>query len=833
MNDCLRTYILQFLYKDGNGWAIVNARTPQQAENIFKIQTKFNKPKVTSIKESKWYGENMQLVYEGTTITGNLSPYDLAVMEGYVGSLDEWLKTLKGEKGDPGEKGDKGDTFTYEDLTEEQLDKIGEHVPLNDYYTKEETNSKVESISPLIVHCAQVQGVASELYLPDVEYTTAMSAYTSGRDIIIYNVNFGYLKMTVSTEGLLIATSQTFGDSNYVFSWTPNVEPMYGDPRYGIIQQTVTRLATEEELTNYQPKLIAGAGIDITNNVISATGGGGTGIESIEQTVTSDESGGINVVTITMSDSRTADFEVMNGKKGDKGDKGDQGPKGDSGVHLGDVAIADDLDTDDPQQVLSARQGKVLGNVVYGGGVNLFNADDPTNGQMQFYSRVLSHKIYTSSRTIYTKGSRALLVYDSNDTQLSYILKESNTAGAMDKYTIADNLDFAYIRVGYTASTVVVDNDVSLHQFYYGNSVSSLFAFASPTMFNVVNPDTETFGTQMLYNRYVASDMMLVKGVNVVTVKGVNFYQLYDDGLNAVASRVELIADTSYRVETNGAVWIRLGASSLEVLRGAVLVLRDLSLNVSVPSEANFIEYVLRHINKTSSYNGTKIAVGGDSIAHGYNDEKAMGGWSGRVAKALGAELVSYTYTGASVCKRTALPEMSQYSLVERSKQIAESSDEYSAILLAYGTNDFGNATPISPLADVIATSEDEYNFTSALFYSLKRIVDAKPNANVFVVNLLARDGNSPDDANAYNEMLTEVANYLAIPVLDVRRNSGINPNVPSMKTAFMPDGLHPNAAGYERIARCIVQDGLINCYNAVPSSQTELTDNEINTICV
>ena len=130
MNDCLRTYILQFLYKDGNGWAIVNARTPQQAENIFKIQTKFNKPKVTSIKESKWYGENMQLVYEGTTITGNLSPYDLAVMEGYVGSLDEWLKTLKGEKGDPGEKGDKGDTFTYEDLTEEQLDEIGEHVIL-------------------------------------------------------------------------------------------------------------------------------------------------------------------------------------------------------------------------------------------------------------------------------------------------------------------------------------------------------------------------------------------------------------------------------------------------------------------------------------------------------------------------------------------------------------------------------------------------------------------------------------------------------------------------------------------------------------------------------
>lgn len=40
--------------------------------------------------------------------------------------------------------------------------------------------------------------------------------------------------------------------------------------------------------------------------------------------------------------------------------QGKDGKPGKDGVSLGDVAIADDLDTDDPQQVLSARQGKVL-----------------------------------------------------------------------------------------------------------------------------------------------------------------------------------------------------------------------------------------------------------------------------------------------------------------------------------------------------------------------------------------------------------------------------------------------------------------------------------------
>ena len=46
--------------------------------------------------------------------------------------------------------------------------------------------------------------------------------------------------------------------------------------------------------------------------------------------------------------------------------QGKDGKPGKDGVSLGDVAIADDLDTDDPQQVLSARQGKVLAGMADG-----------------------------------------------------------------------------------------------------------------------------------------------------------------------------------------------------------------------------------------------------------------------------------------------------------------------------------------------------------------------------------------------------------------------------------------------------------------------------------
>lgn len=57
----------------------------------------------------------------------------------------------------------------------------------------------------------------------------------------------------------------------------------------------------------------------------------GVGIESVEQTTTSNESGGTNVITVTLTDGSQSTFAVQNGSKGDKGETGATGPKGDKG----------------------------------------------------------------------------------------------------------------------------------------------------------------------------------------------------------------------------------------------------------------------------------------------------------------------------------------------------------------------------------------------------------------------------------------------------------------------------------------------------------------------
>lgn len=99
------------------------------------------------------------------------------------------------------------------------------------------------------------------------------------------------------------------------------------------------------------------------------------GIESVTQTETSYVSGGINVVSVDMTNGHHSEFTVVNGQKGERGPegvagatgpqgiagatgatgpKGDKGDKGDSGVSLGEVALTVSLDETETGKALDA-----------------------------------------------------------------------------------------------------------------------------------------------------------------------------------------------------------------------------------------------------------------------------------------------------------------------------------------------------------------------------------------------------------------------------------------------------------------------------------------------
>ena len=79
-------------------------------------------------------------------------------------------------------------------------------------------------------------------------------------------------------------------------------------------------------------------GVDGADGSPGADGADGVGIQSVEQTITSTEDGGTNIVTVTKTDGSTSTFEVRNGSKGNDGAPGKDGTDGADGQNGADGA---------------------------------------------------------------------------------------------------------------------------------------------------------------------------------------------------------------------------------------------------------------------------------------------------------------------------------------------------------------------------------------------------------------------------------------------------------------------------------------------------------------
>lgn len=99
----------------------------------------------------------------------------------------------------------------------------------------------------------------------------------------------------------------------------------------------------------------------------SGSGGGAAGkdgvsVVSVEQTTTSTEDGGINVVTCTLSDGKTSGFEIRNGGKGSPGEPGSPGAPGEDGATptIGDNEnwFIDGTDTGKPSRGVKGDTGE-------------------------------------------------------------------------------------------------------------------------------------------------------------------------------------------------------------------------------------------------------------------------------------------------------------------------------------------------------------------------------------------------------------------------------------------------------------------------------------------
>lgn len=121
------------------------------------------------------------------------------------------------------------------------------------------------------------------------------------------------------------------------------------------------------------------------------------------------------------------------------------------------------------------------------------------------------------------------------------------------------------------------------------------------------------------------------------------------------------------------------------------------------------------------------------------------------------------------------------------------------------GTNDWWRTDVTNKPLGVYGDTTVE-TFYGALDYTFNALINKYPTKTIAVFTPLQR--NNVDSLNTgskslehYADAIVKVANKYSLPVLDLYRNGNFYARNSTFNTTFMPDGLHPNNAGHQRIA--------------------------------
>ena len=203
---------------------------------------------------------------------------------------------------------------------------------------------------------------------------------------------------------------------------------------------------------------------------------------------------------------------------------------------------------------------------------------------------------------------------------------------------------------------------------------------------------------------------------------------------------------------------------------------------------------------------GLKALFLGDSITEGHGASSLDKVYWSVLGERTGLETVGYGIGGTRIARQIRKSENARWDLDFCAR--AEEMDKTADIIGVFGgTNDYGHGfAPVGQPQDT-----DVWSFYGALNHLYTYLLSTYPNAFIFVMtpthrlreDCLRGDGYKPEmlPLKGYVEIIREVAEKYSLPVLDLYAESGINPCIPVLREKYMPDGLHPNDAGYEKIS--------------------------------
>ena len=203
----------------------------------------------------------------------------------------------------------------------------------------------------------------------------------------------------------------------------------------------------------------------------------------------------------------------------------------------------------------------------------------------------------------------------------------------------------------------------------------------------------------------------------------------------------------------------------------------------------------------------------GDSITEGHGTSGPDARFSHLIEYRCGLKRANnYGIGGTRIARQQKQAEPADpVDSLDYCKRCVEMDKEADINVVFGGTNDFGHGD--APLGTPDDRTPD--TFWGACHYLMRTMIETYPDAVTVICTPLhridedsLRGWNKPADVaplSEYVKIIKTVAEYYALPVLDLWSISGMQPHAETVVHRFMPDGLHPNDAGHKMLADRII----------------------------
>lgn len=207
---------------------------------------------------------------------------------------------------------------------------------------------------------------------------------------------------------------------------------------------------------------------------------------------------------------------------------------------------------------------------------------------------------------------------------------------------------------------------------------------------------------------------------------------------------------------------------------------------------------------------GTKINFLGDSITEGAGTSSPDRMFTMLIEREYGAICQNYGIGGTRIARqKTPTDEKWDRDFISR---VPEMDNDADIVVVFGGTNDFGHGdAPLGTMSD-----RTPYTFYGALHCLYTALTEKYPDVPVVILTPLHRlnedspkGDNKPEPVGTLKEyvnIIREVAEYYSLPVLDLFKESGLQPKIPVIQQKYVPDGLHPNDDGNAILAHKIAR---------------------------